>query len=128
MTDVRNSGPCSILVDETADVSNVEELVICLRWVDEDLIAHEECLGMHPLKESAVEVFPIIKNVLLRLNLNVTDARGQCYDGAGAMMGVKSGVSTKFKEVNSKMLSIHCFGHALNLTVSEKVSETKYET
>ena len=113
MTDVKNSGPYSVLAEETADVSNVEELVICSRWVDEDLIAHEECLGMHPLKvTSGVDVFPIIKDILLRLNLNVTDARGQCYDGAGAMMGVKSGVSTRFKEVNSKMLSIHCFGHA----------------
>ena len=84
---------------------------------------------MHPLKgTSAVDVFPIIKDVLLRLNLNVTGARGQCYDGDGAMMGVKSGVSTRFKEVNSKMLSIHCFGHALNLAVSDlikNVRETK---
>ena len=32
ITDVKNSGPYSVLADETADVSNVEELVIC--WLD----------------------------------------------------------------------------------------------
>ena len=81
---------------------------------------------MHPLKgTSAVDVFPMIKDVLLRLNLNDTDARGDCYDGDGAIMGVKSGVSTSFKEINSKMLSIHCFGHALKLAVSDLVKNVR---
>ena len=40
-------------------------------------------------------------------------------------MGVKSGVSTRFKEVNSKMSSIHCFGHALNLAVSDFVKHMR---
>ena len=41
------------------------------------------------------------------------------------MMGVKSGVSTRFKDVNSKMISVHCFGHALNLAVSDLVRNVR---
>ena len=39
----------SIMADESADVSNKEQLVICLRWMDQNCFAHEEFIGMHPL-------------------------------------------------------------------------------
>ena len=81
---------------------------------------------MHPLEgTSADDVFPIIKDVLLRLNLDISDARGQCYDVAGAMMGKKSGVATRFKEMNSKMLTGHRYGHALNLAVGDLVKNVQ---
>jgi len=39
----------SILGDETGDISNTEQLVFCVRWVDDDLEVHEDFIGMHPL-------------------------------------------------------------------------------
>ena len=88
MADIKEAGQYSVMADETADKSNTEQLVICLRWVDDNLEAHEEFIGLHPLKgTSADDVFPLKKDVLLRLNLNIADPRGQCYDGTGAMMG-----------------------------------------
>jgi len=37
----------SIMADETADVSNKEQIVICIRWVDNNLVAHEDFIGLH---------------------------------------------------------------------------------
>ena len=34
------------MADETADVSNKEQLVICIRWVDECFVIHEDFIGM----------------------------------------------------------------------------------
>ena len=34
----------TIMVDETGDASNLEQLVLCLRWVDEELNIHETSL------------------------------------------------------------------------------------
>ena len=34
----------------------------------------------------------IIKDVLLRMNLKIQNARGQCYDGAATMAGKRKGV------------------------------------
>ena len=65
----------------------------------DNLEAHEEYIGLHPLEGSADNVFPMIKEVLLCLNFDILDARGQCYDGAGAMMGGKSGVATRLKKL-----------------------------
>ena len=36
----------SIMADETTDSSNHEQVVICSRWVDNRLNAHEELIGL----------------------------------------------------------------------------------
>ena len=36
----------TVMVDETTDVSNVEQVVICLRWVDENFEVQEEFVGL----------------------------------------------------------------------------------
>ncbi len=52
----------SIMADESADVSNKEQLVICIPWVDENLIAHEDFIGMHPLTGTdANQIVAVIK-------------------------------------------------------------------
>ena len=35
----------SILADETADISNVEQLTFCIRWADNNLVTHEDFLN-----------------------------------------------------------------------------------
>ena len=126
MADIKEAVQYSVMADETADKSNTGQLVICVTWVDDNLEAHEQFIGLLPLKgTSADDVFPIIKDVLLHLNLNISDARGQCYDGARAMMGKQSGVATKFKEINFKMLTVHCYGHDLNLAVDDFVKNVQ---
>ena len=52
----------SIMADESADVSNKEQLVICLRWIDQNCFAHEEFIGMHPLTGTdANQIVAVIK-------------------------------------------------------------------
>ena len=59
--------------------------------VDEDLTPCKEFIGTHPLvNTSANHIVLVIKGMLLRINLKIENARGQCYDGASAMAGTKS--------------------------------------
>ena len=51
--------------------------------------------------------------------MDLLDARGQCYDGAATMSGIKTGVATQLKAINKKMLFTHCHGHALNLAIKD---------
>ena len=39
---IQNATFFTIMVDETADVSNKEQLVICVRWVDDWFVIHED--------------------------------------------------------------------------------------
>ena len=43
----------TIMADETADVSNIEQLVVCLRWVSNDLEVHEDFIELYPLFDEA---------------------------------------------------------------------------
>lgn len=120
ITHIQKSSFYTIMADETADASNTEQLVICLRWVDNDFIVSEEFLGLYELKNlEAVTIFSSIQDVLRRLNLPFDKCRGQCYDMAAAMAGTKSGVATQISSIEPRALYTHCYGHALNLACSD---------
>ena len=63
----------------------------------------------------------LIKNILLRMNLRLQDARSECYAGAAAMAGAKTGAATQIKAIYGKCLYTHCYGHALNLAVGDSI-------
>jgi len=44
---IRKSGCFTLMCDECTDVSNKEQLTICLRWVDENLKDHENFVGLY---------------------------------------------------------------------------------
>ena len=43
----------------------------------------------------------VILDTIQRMGLKIENARGQCYDGALTMAGVKNGVAAKIKLLNS---------------------------
>ena len=97
-----------------------EQLVICIRWVDDCFVIHEDFIGMHPLERTtADQIVAILKNALLRMNLNIQRVGGQCYDGTATMAGEKTGVATQIKTINGKCSYTHCYRHALNLAVAD---------
>ena len=40
----------SIMADEATDSSNNEQLVLCIRWVDDNFEAHEDFIGIHAVE------------------------------------------------------------------------------
>lgn len=79
----------SLIADEATDVSHNEQMCIAVRWVDSSYTIHEAALGLVQLPDTkALTLFGIIKDVLLRCSLPITDCVGQAYDGASNMSGV----------------------------------------
>ena len=114
----------SIIADEGTDVSNKEQLSFCLRTVDDDLNSFEDFIGFHHLENIKSDtIVRVIKDILLRLNLNLENCRGQTYDGASNMMGKKSGVSTQILADQPKAVVVHCQGHSLSLSVKTLTNE-----
>jgi len=72
-----------------------------------------------------VSFFFIIQDIILRRSLRLSDARGQCYDGAASMSGKRKGAATVIKSKNPKCLYTHCYGHALNLAVGDSIKSVK---
>ena len=46
----QNALVCTMMADESSDVSNKKQVVVCIRWVDDELIAHEEFVGIKPVE------------------------------------------------------------------------------
>ena len=51
---IQNATFFTIMADETADVSNKEQRAICIRWVDDCFVIHEDFIGigMYPLERT----------------------------------------------------------------------------
>lgn len=119
---LQNSPFYTIMVDETTDVSNREQVVLCLRWVDERFDVHEEFTGLYTVDNiSANTLVAVIKDALLRMNLTLNKVRGQCYDGAANMAGVRSGVAKQIIDEEPRAVYTHCYGHALNLACGDTI-------
>ena len=67
----------------------------------------------------------VILDTIQTMGLKIENARGQCYDGALTMAGVKNGVAAKIKLLNDAALYTHCYSHALNLAMNDCIRNTK---
>ena len=126
-SDIVKNGFYTIMADECTDVSNEEQFVICICWVDNTtLIDHEDCVGLYGVDTiDSNTLMQSIEDVLLRMGLLPSQCRGQCYDGASNMAGCKNGVATQIQAKEKKAILTHCYGHALNLAVSDCIKQSK---
>lgn len=110
----------SIIMDETADNSRLEQISLCARIVLEDLTIQEIFLGFYQTDDTKAEtLFKILQDVLIRYDLSINNLRGQCYDGASNMSGKITGLQTRVLEVEPRALYVHCSAHSLNLVVQD---------
>jgi hypothetical protein len=119
------SGFFTIMADECTDIANKEQFVVCIRWVDESLTDHEDVIGLYNVGTiDSNTLTATIRDVLLRMSLKISQCRGQCYDGASNMSGSKRGVATQLMTEEPRALLTHCYGHALNLAVSDAMKKS----
>ena len=123
---LQSSSFFTVMVDETTDVSNVEQVVVCLRWVNEGFEIREEFVGLYEVASTGAEIiYTVITNVLMRLILSISKVRGQCYDGAATMSGAKSCVATRLSAAEPRAVFTHCYAHSLNLACVDTIKRCK---
>ena len=58
--------------DKATDVSDVSQLVICMRWVDDDVDAHDKFVGLKDMPCTNVDsIVTEIKDVCMLLSCHV---------------------------------------------------------
>ena len=114
----------TIMADEVTDFSNREQFVLRLRWVNESFEVSEDLIGLYSVDNISSNTLHLtVKDVLLHLNLNFTNCRGRCYDGASNMVGIRSGVATMILKEEPRAILTHCYGHFLQLAVCDTVKQ-----
>ena len=84
------------MADECRDVSRIEQLSVCIRYVNNGVIT-KHFLGfsdMHELDASAIT--DKIVSLPDKQGIDVKQCIAQCYDGASVMSGKRSGVQVRF--------------------------------
>ena len=54
--------------------------------------------------------------------IDITLCRGQAYDGASVMSGIKGGLQTQIKALSPNAIYVHCCAHVLNLVTIAAMS------
>lgn len=88
---------------------------VVLRWVDDNLIAHDDFIGLFEI--SSIEANVIISTItgaLIRMNIILSKVHGQCYDGASNISGSRNGVAKQTEDMQIKALYKHYYGHSLS--------------
>ena len=117
----------SVVSNEVTDCSNKEQFVICYRRVYKVFDTHEDFIGIYHVDNIKADALAtVIKDVLIRLDIPLSNARGQCYDGAKNIYGIKNGFSNKILSENPKAFSTDCFGYASNLALGDMVKNIRF--
>ena len=117
----------SVMMDDTRDVSGKEQEAFCLRYVDHDLIVHEEFIGLYEVSSTTGEnLARVVLDVLQRLNLPISGLRGQAYDGAANMAGKYNGAQAIIKQQQPLAHYVHCTAHCVNLITQQACTATHF--
>ncbi|XP_015378230.1 PREDICTED: uncharacterized protein LOC107172455, partial [Diuraphis noxia] len=67
----------------------------------------------------AATLYSLLTNVLSQFELDLSDCRGQCYDGAANVSGHITGLQKRINDIEPRALYVHCSAHTLNLVVQD---------
>lgn len=114
----------SIIVDETSDISQHEQVSICFRYVSDGFQINEMFFGFYETESTTAEtLFKILMDVLARFSVDMKLCRGITTDGASNMTGAFSGLRAKVKEIEPRAIHVHCLAHSLNLVAQEAMKD-----
>ena len=112
----------SIIIDETMDISHMEQVSVVIRFVTveyDKCVVEEHFIGFWSTYSTTGEaLFELLQQILGAVGLCFSNMRAQYYDGASNMRGRYSGLSTRVKEIEPRAIYTHCYAHILNLVLS----------
>ncbi|QHO08166.1 Zinc finger MYM-type protein [Arachis hypogaea] len=107
-----------IVVDEARDESKREQMALVLRFVDIHGFIQERFLDLVHVKDTtSLTLKQELCGILSRHGLDVSNIRGQGYDGASNMRGEWNGLQALFLKDCPYAYYIHCFAHRLQLAL-----------
>ncbi|XP_046574110.1 zinc finger MYM-type protein 1-like [Haliotis rubra] len=114
----------AVMADETRDISNKEQVVICIRRVENDFSVHEDAIGLYVVPSTtSATLTEVLKDTLIHCDLPLSNCRGQGYDGN--FQGHVNGVAVQLQREEPRAVHVHCLAHCINLALQEATRACK---
>ncbi|XP_068712309.1 zinc finger protein 862-like [Montipora foliosa] len=129
---LHNANFWGLLCDDVTDISVKEQFVCFAQFFDSECgVLHTDFLFVqNVLKDSdsanAETLFTLLTNKMAELNMEINKVSSLVSDGASVMLGSKTGLAARLKEVNSTIISIHCICHKLALACVDTAKDVEY--
>ncbi|KAF2878834.1 hypothetical protein ILUMI_27337 [Ignelater luminosus] len=109
------------IIDETSDISRMEQMSLCIRYITEDEDRHivkEDFLSFMDVEQTTgVYLSNTILEALEKLNINIKFLIGQGYDGTATMRRSYKEVQKLITDKQPQALFVHCCAHSLNFSI-----------
>lgn len=118
---LHNANFWGLLCDDVTDISVKERFVCFAQFFNSQCsVLHTDFLFVeNVLKDSdsanAETLFTLLTNKMTELNMEINKVSSLVSDGASVMLRSRTGLTAQLKEVNSRIISIHCICHMLAL-------------
>ena len=129
LTEVRYVG---LLCDDVTDIAVMEQFITFVQFVDPETASLETkfLFVENALEKSdtsdAETLFEVLYSKLDTLGIEVDKVSSLASDGAAVMLGKNSRLATRLKELNAKILSVHCIRHRLALACTDSNKDVEY--
>ena len=128
ISEVKQAKFFSVMANECSDVANKEQLAIVIRYVNEDDEICEDFVEFVECENgiTGLALAEKIKSALQdKYGPDMINLRGQCYNGAGNMSGVRNGLAARVTQEFPKAVYTWCSSHKLNLCVVKSCDITE---
>lgn len=121
ISEIKDAKYFSMMLDSTPDIAHEDHVseILCYVHIDDDsrkVEIKEVFLGYFQVnKKDALSLVTKILKKLEEDNIVINDCRGQAYDNAAVMTGVRAGVQQIIPDINPKAVFANCENHSLNL-------------
>ncbi|KAL4148862.1 hypothetical protein QTP88_003007 [Uroleucon formosanum] len=124
---IKKSGVFSFIIDTTTDVSNIEQLSLVIRFINENEDVEERLVALENVSDArGIGMFNVLCNICEKYGIDWENQLcAQSYDGASSMQGQYSGVRAYIQEKNPRAIYVWCFSHILNLVVVDTCDTSK---
>ena len=124
--DLSQSKFYSLTIDESTDIITDHNLIMYIRYV----LNGEVCTRFLDFIElpggTASEIVETVLKVFTLRGMPLEKLCGIAIDGASAMVGSRTGVTTQLKRKNPFIVSIHCIAHRLALASGQAADAVPY--
>ncbi|XP_064077653.1 uncharacterized protein LOC135195320 [Macrobrachium nipponense] len=108
----------SVQIDTIQDITSQDQCAVVLRYVTD--VIHERLVAVVNCERTTGEYFvQILKNVLEKLELDVSNSSGKATNGASNMQGHYKGFSAFLSSHSPNQVHVWCYAHVLNLVLAE---------